>query len=335
MTPGYPGVLIPEHRLALDAARPGYTTLVSHGHGDHVPYDPAEAMGTWKPSLADIWCTPETEDIIRTRYSDTPRPHLRSVPYGEPFEVNGCRITFRSAGHILGSALIHVECPEGSVLYTGDFKAHEALTCPSMDPAPADVLITETTFGLPIFLWEEPEALRNQIVDFAKEALEDGATPVFLAYGLGKGQEVVKTLGEGGIDVALHGAVRSMCDVYERHGYTFPRATPYEKETLEGKALVCPPGSRTNPMVTKLKSYRTAYVSGWASLANRRQQMDADGLIALSDHADYKGLIDLVEAVSPRKVFTVHGYTEPFAEVLRKRGLDAEPLMKEESRGEE
>lgn len=331
MTPGEPGVLLPEHRLALDCARPGYATLISHGHGDHVPWDPPDMVGTWRPSLAPTWCTPETAAIIQARY--TPRASLTAVPCGEPFEVHGCRVTFLSAGHILGSAMIHVETPKGSVLYTGDFKADPCLTCAPLAARRADVLVMETTFGLPIFIWEEREALQARMVRFAEDTLEEGATPVFLAYALGKGQEVVKVLGEGGVEVSMHGAVASMCELYERFGVRFPRAESYEKGSVTGKALVVPPSFRVNPMVTKLRDYRIAYVSGWASLENRRVQMDADGLIPLSDHADFPGLLRLVEEVAPREVLTVHGYTEPFADFLRKRGVDARPLQGSDARG--
>ena len=333
MTPGHPGILLPEHRLALDCARPGYDTLISHGHGDHVPWDPEEPVGTWKPSLAPTWCTPETGALIQARF--TPRPHLTTVPYGEPFELNGCTVTFQSAGHILGSALIHIDTPKGSVLYTGDFKMGDSRTCASAQPMKGDVLVMETTFGLPIFIWEPREALEERLVQFAQDTLAEGATPVYLAYALGKGQEVVKILGEHGVETSLHGAVQGMCDVYERFGCSFPLTSPYEKGTLAGKALVCPPSFRLNPMVTKLRDYRIAYVSGWASLENRRAQMDADGLIPLSDHADFPGLLQLVREVAPQQVFTVHGYTEPFSDYLRKQGVAAQPLTTTESRGEE
>ncbi len=44
---------------------------------------------------------------------------------------------------------------------------------------------------------------------------------------------------------------------------------------------------------------------------------------ALSDHADYPGLLTFVERVQPKRVFTVHGFAQEFAATLRQRGIDA------------
>ncbi len=41
---------------------------------------------------------------------------------------------------------------------------------------------------------------------------------------------------------------------------------------------------------------------------------------ALSDHADYPGLLTFVERVQPKRVFTVHGFAQEFAATLRQRG---------------
>jgi len=42
------------------------------------------------------------------------------VPYGRPFKVGDATVTLFNAGHVLGSAMVLVECEGKRLLYTGD-----------------------------------------------------------------------------------------------------------------------------------------------------------------------------------------------------------------------
>lgn len=44
----------------------------------------------------------------------------------------------------------------------------------------------ETTFGLPRYRFPSTTKVRNALVRFCRECLEDGETPVLLGYSLGK-----------------------------------------------------------------------------------------------------------------------------------------------------
>jgi Cft2 family RNA processing exonuclease len=308
------GVLLPDVRLALDADTPGgYECVVSHAHGDHIP---------WQADRA--YASPETADLLAIR-----RPELRvtPLPWRERTLVGDAHVTLYPAGHILGSALTLVEAPDGStLLYTGDTKTRASFTTPVAEFPHADELIVESTFGLPIYRFPPLADLRARAVAWARETMAQGEVPVFLGYALGKAQEVCAMLGAEGLDVVAHGAVWNMCQAYERRGISFPRARPYEPGRVgDAAALVVPESFREHPMVLKL-DYRTAYCSGWARLSRSRAQMDADLLLPLSDHADYPGLLDIVDRVRPRKVYANHGYADVFAHLLRKRGHDAAPL---------
>jgi hypothetical protein len=74
---------------------------------------------------------------------------------------------------------------------------------------------------------------------------------------------------------------------------------------------------------------RVAYVSGWALLDHSRARTGADELIPYSDHGDFSELIEIVERSGARRVDVVHGYTDAFAHVLRKRGIDANAVQLE------
>ena len=71
------------------------------------------------------------------------------------------------------------------------------------------------------------------------------------------------------------------------------------------------------------KNFRVAYVSGWAGLANARARVGAEELIPYSDHGDFGELVQMIERSGASRVDLVHGYTEPFARILRQRGIQA------------
>jgi Cft2 family RNA processing exonuclease len=97
---------------------------------------------------------------------------------------------------------------------------------------------------------------------------------------------------------------------------------PYESGKYAGKALVVVPGFQ-NILEARGKDFRLAYVSGWAALDNARARSSAEVLIPYSDHAGFDELLAIVEQTGAREIDVVHGYAEPFAHILRLRGLDA------------
>ena len=65
-----------------------------------------------------------------------------------------------------------------------------------------------------------------------------------------------------------------------------------------------------------------APIPGWGLMKNSIYRYGVDHALPLSDHADFDELLELIERVGPKKIFTHHGYRE-FAETLRGKGLDA------------
>ncbi len=69
-------------------------------------------------------------------------------------------------------------------------------------------------------------------------------------------------------------------------------------------------------------------LTGWAVETGAAQRYGADEAIALSDHADCEGLVQYAAATGAKRVFTVHGFCQPLATLLRQRGINAQPLAK-------
>ena len=68
-----------------------------------------------------------------------------------------------------------------------------------------------------------------------------------------------------------------------------------------------------------------AFASGWMRIRGARRRRGYDRGFALSDHADWDGLLQTIDETGAERVFVTHGYTEQLARALVERGVDATP----------
>ena len=307
------GIHLPALDLWLDPRSPVEHAWLSHAHSDH-------ARGLHRTVIA----TRITAGLYRHRWplpAGRTQQVLRLDP-GETLEFRGARLTALQAAHILGAAQLLIEYAGQRVVYTGDIKLAAPICGWSTQLVPCDRLIIESTFALPIYNFLSAAAAKTRIVQFASEAMAAGLLPVFLGYGLGRGQEIVHTLTEAGLPCAVHGAIAGLIPYYEAEGLAFPGWAPYERRKDETRPLVITPGLQDSLAVPSSR-VRVALVSGWAAVDSARARSGADVLIPYSDHAGFDELLAIVERTGARRIDIVHGYAEPFARLLRQRGLDA------------
>ncbi|MEO8205597.1 MAG: MBL fold metallo-hydrolase [Chthoniobacterales bacterium] len=302
------GIHIPACDVWLDSLKVRPFGVVSHAHSDHAAWH------------GETFLTPATAALMRARkgYRDKV---LHEVPFHESRDFPGMRISLIPAGHVLGSAQVHVECDAGSLLYTGDFKLRESRTAETAQACHADVLVMETTFGLPRYSFPPAEEVMADIIQFCRKALSDGFAPVLLVYSLGKAQELLACLAGADLDIVLHPSIDKMTKVYEQFGVQFPAYEQLRRKGTAGKVFLCPPHERPN--TSRHPNLRMAMISGWALDSSAIYRFRCDAAFPLSDHAGYEDLLRHVENVAPKRVYTTHGFAEAFARDLRGRGMDA------------
>lgn len=308
------GLTIPSLSITLDSPTvERQFNFISHAHTDHFSIN----------KNLQVHSTPPTARLMRLRgFSGK----IIEMEFGETLETEHARITLYPAGHILGSAMTFVESDLGSVLYTGDYRtpaspASEGFQLPE---APVDQFITEATFSLPIYKWKPHKELGDQVRKFAKEALDEGATPIFLAYNLGKAQELMHMLKELNHPMQIHGAGFKLCGVYEEFGIDLGDYEAYNRDTCEGKILIAPGSAPESGFASNVKKVRTAYCSGWAASEARFQQMTVDALIPLSDHLDFFELLNVCEQLNPKLVWITHTPNPDVVQYfLNKKGIES------------
>jgi len=311
------GVELPELGLWLDPRRRKQLAFVSHAHSDHIG------------AHAEMILTRETSALLKARL---PRRRIeRVLAWDQTHPVAEAAVRLLPAGHITGSAQIHVESAEGSLLYTGDFKLRSSRSAEPCRWRQADTLIMETTFATPRYVFPPQAEVEAAVVSFCHETLAKKATPVLMVYSLGKAQELIWSLLENGLNPRLHPTVHRMTEVCRGLLPDFPSGyTLWEPASRADGVIVMPPGRRFRPLLRSLPLCRTAVLTGWAINPGARFRYQCDHVFAWSDHADYPDLLRYVELVQPRRILTLHGFAADFAQTLRKRGVDARALSEQE-----
>jgi DNA ligase 1 len=306
------GLYLPEFDFWLDPRDAKQNAFISHAHADH--------FARHEHAL----CTALTANLLKARFNMADS-RIETAGFGEIIDRDTFRLRMLPAGHIVGSAMLHVTRKRdgATLLCTGDFKVRRGRTTEAVNFMQADTLIMETTFGLPSLVLPSALEVDAMVLRFVHDALSDGDTPVLFGYSLGKAQEALALLNENGIPVLSHPKIAEMTEVCRAAGIELPEPELFEGFAKPGYAILAPPNALGAKILRGLRNKRTAMLTGWALQPRSAYRYKADAIIPLSDHADHVGLHECVTRVRPKRVLTVHGYSKEFAAELRAKGIEA------------
>lgn len=304
----------------IDPWQPVERALLTHAHGDHA-----------RAGSAAYLCTPQTVPLLRRRFgADAP---LESLPYGQAMTIGSVRVSFHPAGHMLGSAQIRIEGAEGVWVVAGDYKRAADPTCAPFEPVRCDTFITESTFGLPIYRWDQTSVVMADILSWWKRNREAGKTSVIFCYTVGKAQRLLAELASvSETPVHVHGMLTGMIEAYREAGVMLPevrqvieRTSGRKSETasLAGQLVLAPLAARGTPWMRRLGTHSDGFASGLMRVRGVRRQRAYDKGFVISDHADWLALLQTVSDTGARRVLATHGYAEPLARYLRSAGLES------------
>jgi putative mRNA 3-end processing factor len=286
--------------------------FVSHAHLDHVQKS--------SDQKSKVLASRETCLLANARGLQIGLPHSDG-------EVDG--VDLLDSGHILGARVI---CIEDELLYTGDAAGRDRAFMGRCKTKKARVLITESTFGTSSYVFPPIQQVVKEVNQTIATMFDRGRPVVLMGYALGKSQ-VLSHLFSSWSPLYMHEEVTKMSNVYRDCGISLKKGRPVPGDLDELKrgpwVMFTPVMSMRNELIRRLKKdYDAAVVafSGWAADPGYRYSLGADFAFPVSDHCDYRELLELVREVSPELVYTTHGFTEEFASDLRKEGFDAKPL---------
>lgn len=205
--------------------------VLTHAHLDHCGRLPILIKGGFKGS---IWMTPATSDLTALSLIDSAKiakqdkthslydeeeafrtiDRFATVGYKKPINVGDFSVTFRDAGHILGSASLEIEDKSSSslgikkIVFSGDLgNTPEELVCPTELIDTSDVVVMESTYGDRMHPKEDArETIRTEI-----NMIEDAKSTLLMpAFSLERSQELMHTIKH----LKIEGKIKNDTPVY-------------------------------------------------------------------------------------------------------------------------
>ncbi len=180
--------------------------IISHAHLDHVSLLPfLFKMGYEGP----VYMTAPTRDISALSLLDFVNltngalygekeirkmlKHVIPLSYEEVTDITpDLRLTFYNAGHILGSALVHLNIGNGlfNLLYTGDFKYADTnlLNKAHTNFQRVEAVMVESTYGSRV---NPPrQEVENQLIQTIIDVIKNGGNVLIPVFAVGRSQEL-------------------------------------------------------------------------------------------------------------------------------------------------
>jgi len=306
------GLFCPDGGFHLDPLLPVERAVLTHAHGDHA-----------RAGSGAYLCTPETAALLRRRLGDASIETLRQ---GERRVVGSVTVSLHPAGHMLGSAQVRIEGRAGVWVVSGDYKREPDPSCAPFEPLRCDAFVTEASYALPLFRWDEPAALAREIVAWWQG---NPATSVLFCYALGKAQRLLAEIARiSDRPVWVHGMVEPFTQVYREHGVRLSETRHVGDERgLKGELVLAPITARGTPWMKRFRSFEQAFASGILRIRGTRRRRGFDRGFVVSDHADWPGLLRTIRETGAQRVYAMHGHRDALVRYLREvEGIDAAPI---------
>jgi putative mRNA 3-end processing factor len=313
------GLYCPAGDFYIDPWRGVNRAIITHAHSDHA-----------RAGSNAYLCHHLTKPLLQLRLGDH---HFEGIEWGESIFMNDVKISLHPAGHIIGSSQVRVEHRGEVWVVSGDYKTENDGISGMFYPLACHTFITESTFGLPVYHWKPQPELFENIQRWIQANQSAGKTSVLIAYSLGKAQRVLQAVAKVTDNIFVHGATWNVHQTLLQTGMVLPevkRVLPdMPKELFKGSVVIAPPGAEDTPWMKRFTPYAVGICSGWMQVRGNVRRKNADAGFALSDHADWNGLLTAIKATNAGKVFVTHGFQATLSRFLNESGIEAAEVKTE------
>jgi putative mRNA 3-end processing factor len=312
------GLYCPQADVYIDPWRPVPRALMTHAHADHA-----------RAGHGHYLCAREATHVMRARLGGV---SLQTLDWGESLRIGSACVSFHPAGHVLGSAQIRIEHAGRVWVVTGDYKLEPDYSCRGFEPIACETLVTESTFGLPVYRWQAPERVFREILDWWAACAAEGRPAVIFAYSLGKAQRLIAGLHAEAVPglpgpMRCHPAIETLNRAYRATGIALPDCPAWQpgagRKLEAGMLLVTPPATAGSAALERAGEPAFALASGWMQVRGARRRQGIDRGFVLSDHADWPGLNRAIAQSGAERVIVTHGFESVLVRYLSERGLRA------------
>jgi len=289
------------YSVSLDCNAPEADfSFLSHSHSDHL-------FRAKKPLIM----SDETFELARIRGYNYER--LMEIPKN---------ISLIDSGHMIGSKSLYIKDENESLLFTGDFSTNSRAFIKGLKIKECDSLIIESTFGKPEFIFPDATTEVKRAKDFVNDNLKKDYLTVLMGYPLGKMQEIMHYFKDH--SSILHPEIEKYEKALNKFGLCNANNCRLNPDILFSPSL-----NSKNEYFSRFKKTRGmkfAVFSGWNLNPYYKRRFGADEGFTLSDHADFKELLNTVKKSKAKNVYVHHGYSKEFKKFLRIEGINAVDL---------
>ena len=190
--------------------------MLTHAHMDHIGFVPYLFKFGYN---GPVYCTPPTRDLAALLLNDYIRLvqrnggtplydekdvrkmllHMVTRDYNEVTNITDeLKLTYHNAGHVLGSATVHLHAGEGmyNIVHTGDMKyGFTRLFDSAITKYPRiDALFTESTYGGPNDITPNRRDSEPELMNTIRRTIQNGGKVLIPLFALGRSQELMMTL---------------------------------------------------------------------------------------------------------------------------------------------
>lgn len=310
------GIFCKQGGFYIDPWRPVDLAVTTHGHADHVKWGNKAYL-----------CHELTKPVLDQRLGTDLK--IETLPYRKEISINGVKVSFFPAGHVIGSAQIRLEYKGEVCVVSGDYKVEYDGISTAFEPVKCHTFVSESTFGLPIYKWKPQDLIFNDIKNWISDNHDQQKTSVLVAYSLGKAQRLIKNLA-GYTTIYVHHSIANLNERFIQAGIDLPPtvriSADVKKDELQKGIVIVPPALADGRWVKNLQSAAIGVCSGWMQVRASRRWRSADAGFALSDHADWPGLLSAIKATEAEKVYVTHGFVSTFSKYLNELGIQSEEV---------
>ncbi|MDE1854094.1 MAG: beta-CASP ribonuclease aCPSF1 [Thaumarchaeota archaeon] len=187
--------------------------VISHSHLDHMGFLPAMYKYGYD---GPVYCTEPTLPLMTLLQNDFVKiaqieggrliydqkdirdviQHAITLPYGMVTDISpDIKLVFNNAGHILGSATVHLHIGEGAhnIVYTGDYKygRTQLFDSATWNYPRVETLITESTYGAKEDIMPVREEVEMNFVNAINGILKNGGKVLIPIPAVGRAQEIL------------------------------------------------------------------------------------------------------------------------------------------------
>ncbi|RYE00199.1 MAG: ligase-associated DNA damage response exonuclease [Sphingobacteriales bacterium] len=296
----------------IDPWLPVKRAVITHGHSDHA-----------RLGMQHYLCHELSVPILKIRLGE--EISVQGMAYGATIDINGVQVSLHPAGHIIGSAQVRMAYKGRIAVSSGDYKVQDDGLSTPIEIVPCHEFVTESTFALPIYNWAPVAQQQEQMRNWVMQNREKGKISVFVGYALGKAQRIMRAL-EGLGTLKVHYAIAKLNQAYAMAGVILPEYEVLDIEhdkPVADDIVIVPPALVDSNVLRKIPNRAEAICSGWMQVRGARRWRAADAGFAISDHADWQGLLDVIKGTGAEQVYVTHGQTAVFEKYLNEIGIPA------------